>query len=74
MVSYHQTVIENLNSIETKRDNPTPAQCGYEKMNIFISFGMLLVSCHVSRYEKPKPYALLISELLLIRLIQKIRR
>ena len=68
MVRCHQTVIETLNSIKTKQDYPTPAQPGYEKMNICISFGMLLVSCHVRRYEKPQAYVI-ISKLLPIRLI-----
>ena len=69
VVSYHQTVIETLNWVETKRDDPTPAQLGYEKMNMYISFGMLLVSCYMSRYEKPKPYVI-ISKLLPIHLIE----
>ena len=68
MVRYHQTVIETLNSIKTKKEYPTAAQRGYEKMNICISFGMLLVSCHVRRYGIPKPYVI-ISKLLPIRLI-----
>ena len=67
VVRCHQTVIESLNSIKTKQDYPTAAQCGYEKMNIFVSFGMLPVICHVSRYKKPKPYAILISTLVLIQ-------
>ena len=63
MVRYHKTVIETLNSIKTKQDYPMAAQRGYEKINTCISFGMLLVSSHVSRYEKPKPYVI-ISKLL----------
>ena len=69
VVRYHQTVIETLNSIETKREDPTPAQRGYEKMNICISLGMLLVNCHMRRYEKPKPYVI-ISKLVPICLIE----
>ena len=68
MVRYHQTVIETLNSIKTKQDYLMAAQRGYKKINICISFGMLLVSCHVRQYEKPKPYVI-ISKLLPISLI-----
>ena len=70
VVRCHQTVIETLNSIKTKKEYPTAAQRGYEKMNICISFGMLLVSCHVRQYEKPKPYVI-ISKVLSICVMQK---